>query len=248
MSGSPNLKASGFTEISTVKEYLVTATDGLIDLTAQGENSSVHLNGESVCMDTPGSSVKVINSDDGVDNSGGVDISASGAKALISLETPSAEKCSQINISPDGILLAYGLPTSPATIALTPNGLTLSVGLPVVGAMIEMKADSIVLKVGATQIALTDKGIVSKALKIESEVLEEISESVVGGVKRTVNPEGHFMVAALSELKVEVDGIKSNAPIISSKADAAYEITATLLKLNANALASLKGALTDHNQ
>ena len=50
----PNLKASGFTEISTVKEYLVTATDGLIDLTAQGENSSVHLNGESVCMDTPG--------------------------------------------------------------------------------------------------------------------------------------------------------------------------------------------------
>ena len=241
----PNLKASGFTEISTVKEYLVTATDGLIDLTAQGENSSVHLNGELVCMDTPGSSVKVIN---GVDNSGGVDIIASGPDACISLETPSAEKCSQINISPDGILLAYGLPISPATIALTSNGLTLSVGPPEIGAMIEMTADSIVLRVGTTKIALTDKGIVSKALKIESEVLEEISESVVGGVKRTVNPEGHFMVAALSELKVEVDGIKSNAPIISSKANAAYEITATLLKLNANALASLKGALTDHNQ
>lgn len=240
MSGSPNLKASGFTEISTVKEYLVTATDGLIDLTAQGENSSVHLNGELVCMDTPGSSVKVIN---GVDNSGGVDIIASGPDACISLETPSAEKCSQINISPDGILLAHGLPISPATIALTPNGLTLSVGPPEIGAMIEMTADSIVLKVGATEIALTDKGIVSKALKIDSVVIQGISESVGGVVTRTVNPEGHFMVAAEADSKLEVVGIKSNAPTILGNAEAAFESKAIILATKAEAIADTKAAL-----
>ncbi|MCE2805863.1 MAG: hypothetical protein LW700_11730, partial [Gemmataceae bacterium] len=232
-------KASITEEIAenTVKEYLVSATDGLIDLTAQGKSSYVHLQGESVCMDTPGSSVMVINSNEGEVNTGGVDISASGAKACISLETPSPDKCSQINISPTGILLAYGLPATVASIGLAPTGLTLSVGPPETGAMIEMTAGSILLKVGETEIALTPAGIVSKAPLIESSCEETkvsmgpqgISESVAE-VSRSLTPAGHMMSAAEASLKVLTLGINANSPINKGNFEGPSNIGASMVQ------------------
>lgn len=232
-----NLKASGATEIITVKEYLVSATDGLIDLTAQGKFSSVQLQAESVCMDTPGSSVMVINSNEGGVNTGGVDISASGLKACISLETPSPGKSSQINVSPTGILLAYGLPATVASIALAPEGLTLSVGPPETGAMIEMTAGSILLKVGETEIALTPAGIVSKAPLIESSCEETkvsmgpqgISESVAE-VSRSLTPAGHIMSAAEAGLKVLTLGINANSPINKGNFEGPSNISASMVQ------------------
>ena len=212
----PNLKASGATEIITVNQYLVSATDGLIDLTAQGELSSVNLQAESVSMDTPGSSVTLINSSEGGINTGGVDISASGLKACISLETPSPGKCSQINVTPTGILIAYGLPATVASIALAPEGLTLSIGS---GAWILMEEGLIQLKVGATELALTPAGIVMKAPMIESSCEEAkvtmgpqgISESVAE-VSRSLTPAGHTLSAAEANLKVLALGIMANSP------------------------------------
>lgn len=230
----PNLKASGATEIITVKEYLVSATDGLIDLTAQGKSSYVHLQGESVCMDTPGSSVTVINSNVDGGNTGGVDISASGLKACISLETPSPDKCSQINISPMGILLAYGLPATVASIALAPEGLTLSIGS---GAWILMEEGLIQLKVGATELALTPAGIVMKAPLIESSCGETkvnlgpqgISESVAE-VSRSLTPAGHMMSAAEANLKVLTLGINANSPINKGNFEGPSNIGASMVQ------------------
>jgi len=229
-----NLKASGATEIITVKEYLVSATDGLIDLTAQGKFSSVQLQAESVCMDTPGSSVMVINSNEGGVNTGGVDISASGLKACISLETPSPGKCSQINVSPTGILLAYGLPATVASIALAPEGLILSIGS---GAWILMEEGLIQLKVGTTELALTPAGIVMKAPLIESSCEETkvsmgpqgISESVAE-VSRSLTPAGHIMSAAEAGLKVLTLGINANSPINKGNFEGPSNISASMVQ------------------
>jgi hypothetical protein len=246
----PNLNASGAAEVLTVSQHLVTAVDGLVDLTAQGENSLIHLQAESVSLETPGSYLSVLNSEVG----GAVDIRASGEEACITLGTPTQEAGSQIIICPTGICLAYGLPESLAAIALTPTGLTLSVGPPETGALIEMTAGSILLKVGETEIALTPAGIVSKAPLIESSCEETkvsmgpqgISESVAE-VSRSMTPAGHALSAAEVAVNVGVAGVTATGPTSSGEFEAAAEVSAATLTQAAQALASQEAPLTNIN-
>ena len=97
----PNLEASGAAEILTVSQHIVTAIDGLVTLSAQGDDSSVNLRAESVWLETLGSYISLLNSKVG----GAVNISASGEAASINLSTPTSTAGSQIMISPSGILL-----------------------------------------------------------------------------------------------------------------------------------------------
>ena len=244
----PNLNASGAAEILTVSQHLVTAVDGLVDLTAQGEGSLIHLQAESISLETPGSYLSVLNSEAG----GSVDIRATGEAACITLGTPTQEAGSQIILCPTGICLAYGLPETLAAIALTPTGLTLSVGPPEIGAMIEMTAGSIVLKVGETEIALTPAGIVSKAPLIESSCAETkvsmgpqgISESVAE-VSRSITPAGHAMAAAEVAMNVGVVGITSTGPTSSGAFEAAAEVSAATLTHAAEGVASQEAPVTN---
>lgn len=244
----PNLKASGAAEILTVSQHIVTAIDGLVTLSAQGDDSSVNLRAESVWLETLGSYISLLNSKVG----GAVNISASGEAASINLSTPTSTAGSQIMISPSGILLAYGLPETLAAIALTPTGLTLSVGPPEIGAMIEMTAGSIVLKVGETEIALTPAGIVSKAPLIESSCAETkvsmgpqgISESVAE-VSRSITPAGHAMAAAEVAMNVGVVGITSTGPTSSGAFEAAAEVSAATLTHAAEGVASQEAPVTN---
>ena len=244
----PNLNASGAAEIHTVSQHLVTAVDGLVDISAQGEDSLIHLQAESVCMETPGSYLSVLNSQLG----GAVDIRASGGEACITLGTPTQESGSQIIICPTGICLAYGLPETLAAIALTPAGLTLSVGPPETGAMIEMTAGSILLKVGETEIALTPAGIVSKAPLIESSCEESkvsmgpqgISESVAE-VSRNITPAGHVLSAAEVAMNVGVAGVTSTGPTSSGTFEAAAEVSAATLTQAAEGVASQDAPVTN---
>ena len=243
----PNLNASGAAEIYTVSQHLLTAVDGLIDLTAQGKDSLVHLQAESVTLETSSSYLSVLNSDEG----GAVDICASGLEPSISLSTPTSETGSDIIICPAGICLTYGLPETLAAIALTPIGLTLSVGPPEIGAMIEMTAGSIVLKVGETEIALTPAGIVSKAPLIESSCAETkvsmgpqgISESVAE-VSRSITSVGHALAAAEVAVNVGVAGVTSTGPTSSGAFEAAAEVSAATLTHAAQAVASQEAPMT----
>jgi hypothetical protein len=158
------IHASGYSEIHTYSQFLVTASDGYMSLMAEGNQSAIDIQAGGVDINTGGAYLQVLNSETG----GSIIQSASGDSACISLETPTDTVGSNILVTPKGIALTFGLPETLATIGLTSTGLTLSVGPQETGSLIQMTPDSILLKVGETEFALTADGIVAKAPLVET--------------------------------------------------------------------------------
>jgi hypothetical protein len=221
--------------------------DGYMSLMANGDQSTIDMQAAGVSINTGGAYLQVQNSETG----GSIIHSATGESACISLETPTETIGSNILVTPKGILLAFGLPETLATIGLTETGLTLSVGPSAKGAMIEMTAGSILLKVGETEIALTPDGIVSKAPLIESSCQETkhsmgpqgIRESLAE-VSRSLTPAGHALSAAEAALNIGVTGVATTGPTNSGKFDAAAEVSAAMLTQAANGMSSQKAPVT----
>jgi hypothetical protein len=244
----PNLSASGFAEVLTYSQFLVTASDGYMCLMAEGDQSAVDIQAGGVNINTGGAYLQVLNSETG----GSIIHSATGESACISLETPTDAAGSSVLVTPTGIALTFGLPETLASVGLTGTGLTLSVGPPETGALIQMTAGSILLKVGETELALTPAGIVSKAPLIESSCEETklslgpqgISESVAE-VSRKVTPAGHTLTAAEVAMNVGVAGVTTTGPTSSGEFEAAAEISAATLTHAAEGMASQEAPMTN---
>lgn len=232
------LNASGYSEILTCSQFLVTAADGYMNLSASGDNSGIDIQASSVNINTGGAYLQVLNSESG----GAIVHSASGDSACISLETPTETVGSNILVTPKGIALTFGLPETLATVGLTNTGLTLSVGPPETGSLIQMTPDSILLKVGGTEFALTAEGIVSKAPLVETTCDETkvtvgpdgVSEAVAEA-KRSISAQGHSLGAAEVTMNISVAGISSSSPTSSAEIDAASSVSAATLSQTAEA-------------
>lgn len=246
----PNLIASGFAEILTYSQFLVTATDGYMSLMANGEQSGIDIQAGGVNINTGGAYLQVLNSETG----GSIIHSATGESACISLETPTDAVGSSVMVTPTGIALTFGQPETLASVGLTGTGLTLSVGPPETGALIQMTAESILLKVGETQFALTPAGIVSKAPLIESSCEEAkvtmgpqgISETVAE-VSRSITAEGHALSAAEVAVNVGVTGVTATGPTSSGEFEAAAEVSAATLTHAAETVSSQDSPVTNIN-
>ena len=146
-------------EIIATRVFL-TATDGLVDITALGqgrEGGVVSVNGRSVRLASENSFLTLECSPEG---SGQIALRVAGREGSIVLTTPTGGRTALLSVCPGGVQVMYGPATNPATVRLLDGSMELALGRQ--GGRVTLTDDSVVLRVGKTSLELTPDGIVSR--------------------------------------------------------------------------------------
>ncbi len=149
-------------EIIATRVFL-TATDGLVDITALGqegeggEGGMVSVNGRSVRLASENSFLTLGCSPDGA---GQIALRAAGGDGSIVLTTPTGGRTAFLSVCPDGVQVMYGPAANPGTVRLLDGSMELALGRQ--GGRVTLTDDSVVLRVGKTSLELTPDGIVSR--------------------------------------------------------------------------------------
>ncbi len=177
------LEFSRCVEDLVATRVFVTATDGLVDITALGQEAGgiVSLNARSIHLNSDNSFLAMSQLEGG---GGAISLRAAGEGSAIVLTTPGAGKSALLSVSPDGLTLVYGPPANPGTIRMLDDAMVLSMGDKCGGSLITMTNEGITLRVGQASFTLTAEGLVSRcgeaSLKLGSDGLSGSAKSGLG--------------------------------------------------------------------
>ena len=234
--------------VSAMQSYVrISALDDLVSPTGP-QYGTVEINGTNISLESGGlASVNLTNQEE----SGAVDICASGLAGAVSVSSVGEESNAMLMLNTSGALLSFGLGELLAQVALNGEALSLSMGPGGEGSSITMTPESITFQVGETIMTMTAAGIVTEAQSVEincddtniSISPEGINEEV-GEVTREMNVEGHNFTAGEVEYNVGVEGIVGEGPTMELEFEAASEISATANSITGEAMLSQEAPIT----
>lgn len=232
---------SGYQEVHTVTEFIVTATAGNVSISSSGSEGILNLNSQSISLNANNAILSLCQGPEG----GGITLETNGEESSILLNTLCPGITGLLTVTPKGILLVYGPPGATGAIQMGEGTLSLTMGEPEIGSSIEMTPESITFKIGPTSFTMTAEGLVTKCAETAIEVSAEGITESVGEVSREMTAEGHNLTAAETEVNVGVQGTTIEGVTNTMEFEAASEFSGAMISESAEGVLSVETPLTN---